>query len=46
MDELIESEEELTFKTVPWLREIAKAYLRYGESKYAKERIREKIDIV
>lgn len=38
-------EEELMFKSVPWLRLIAIAYLRYGESKYAKERIRERIDL-
>lgn len=36
-------EEELTFKAVPWLRQMAIAYLRYGKSGYAKEKIRERI---
>jgi len=37
-------EEELMFKTVPWLKQMALAYLEYGESRYAKERIRENLD--
>jgi len=37
--------EDLALKSVPWLRLIAIAYLRYGESKYAKERIRRSIDL-
>ena len=36
--------EDLALKIVPWLRLIAMAYLRYGESRYAKERIKERMD--
>ena len=36
--------EELTFKSIPWLKQMALAYLKYGESRYAKERIRESIE--
>ena len=37
-------EEELTFKAAPWLKQIAIAYLNYGESRYAKERIRKRLE--
>ena len=40
-----QKQEDLALKSVPWLRLIAIAYLRYGESKYAKERIRRSIDL-
>ena len=46
MEELKQKpEEELMFKTVPWLKQMALAYLKYGESRYAKDRIKREIEL-